>query len=496
MARKQAGKESRDTGFNFHPDGETIDIRDGDNNFGTLTFPELGSVAIRSVRAVDDAVKNLLPEGGEDLLSTFDFRRLQDNYADRNTIFNQEENKVWIQPIVQRVRKLLFQCGERRHSIMRRNGCLNYAKARKWLQRGDCVCSGVVTHFSITCGVCPRPSQFKHLQHDSTDHDGKWRNLFMVDGLPALGNPDAKQIDRDLQECLWTLTEMLARPFMFYLAVIRPLIIELLERMGLLNKIHLSHIFVHSIPKRRDRHALFWTGPEVNNAIQRHAEEITVSLTAGLLRKLTTAMFVEYYPELFCESDKSPDPVDNQGQHTRQVRQIHYEHILNVPPALNMSLSKAQQYMAVSQLTQSIYSLARVGKGLDHVLESSPIFSRMRNGQIALLTARYLVCARYGINKSRGQDAVKRILDSRPYLGSEDVSTLQSFYPNVRSKFLSLRKQSFGDDVLVEVTRSVICGVEVSSALSVLPPTGAYSEEDIATAVTKVKVSPSENHSY
>lgn len=427
ISRKQARCESRDTGFNFHTDGETIDIRDGDGKFGTLTFPRLGSAALHAASDMAQSVKDLLPEGAEDALHTFDFRQLKDNYADHSSIFNQEQNKKWIEPIVEHVSKLLFRYGESRHSIMQRNGQLNQANARKWLEKGESVPAGALSHTAITCGVCLRPSQFKHLQHDSTKHNGKWRNLFMIDGLPALGNPEPKQVDRDSQECLWTLTEMLAHPFLFYLGVIRRLIIQVLERLGLPNDVHSTHIFVHSTPKRRKDHALFWTGSEVNKAIQRYTDDIPILLTAGLLRKLTTAMFSAHFPELFRDHEESPDPVDNQGQHTRKVRQLHYEHILSVPPALNMSISKARQYIAVCQITQSIFKMARVGEGLDHVLEASRVFSRVRNDRIALLTARHLVCAMYGINKGQAPDSVKHILDSRPYLGSEDVSTFSPY---------------------------------------------------------------------
>jgi hypothetical protein len=59
-------------------------------------------------------------------------------------------------------------------------------------------------------------------------------------------------------------------------------------------------------------------------------------------------MFAEQFPEVFGEQDNSLDPVDEQGQHTKKVRRCHYEHIHNVPPALNMSLSKARQFIPVT----------------------------------------------------------------------------------------------------------------------------------------------------
>jgi hypothetical protein len=194
--------------------------------------------------------------------------------------------------------------------------------------------------------------------------------------------------------------------------------------LQLLDDIQLSRIFVHAIPKRRAKHSLLWTGTEVNKAIQQYASDIRIILTGGLLRKLNTIMFAEHYPEIYGESNNSPNPVDDQGQHTRNVRERHYEQVLNIPPALNMTINRARQYMSISQISQSLYSLACIGEGWDDIIEASPIFSRARHGQIALLTARYLICAAYGINGANAQDSVERILKSRPYLGSEDVSIL------------------------------------------------------------------------
>jgi hypothetical protein len=270
-------------------------------------------------------------------------------------VFLQETNATLIAPFQTEVLKSLLEPGEPRHGIIGKDGRIDHDAIRRFASREDAVMGGVLTHFNLTCGITAREFQFKTLLYDSLREGTlKWRNLFILDFLPGLANPEAKKMTKmELGECLWQFTPMMARPFMFWMAIMRPVITHLLRLAKADISFRDTHIFIRAFPKMRKYDAHFMAGTDVNAIMQKLSPRLSVRLTCSLLRKLFTTMFDQYLPNFLTQgtNHKEEDSaVLEQGQHRPLAGTTHYKRSDNVPPVLNMTLAKARRQESRSHL--------------------------------------------------------------------------------------------------------------------------------------------------
>jgi hypothetical protein len=424
IARPTAMTEKSDSGFYFPPDGQSFDTRDSNNRFHNISFSTLGGLSTRIANDTKVLIQKSLPTGCEHILQEFDIGKLTDNLADPRSIFEQESNKKWLNSIKETLRTHLFVPGEDRHCIVSRNGELSVQAANKWISYEDTILSHLLTHFALTCGVAPREWQIKNLLFDSVGTT--WRNMFILDGALCVGNPEAKQVGQYTAECLWACTSMIAPLFLFEMAVMRPIVTEVLDMLHADVRYRDTHIFVHSFPKARPADPHLFNGSDVNSSIQKLTSTLPIRLTCGYLRRFSTTLIAQLLPELLesGEPDTTPSIVDDQGQHQKGTGKTHYIQSLNVPAALQMSLKKARRYISLSQIYQAIFRLARVGEGWEGVLSKSHIFQQRKHEYLALKEAQSLVCIHYGIggrDRSQIQEIVRDILDRQPYIAEHEV---------------------------------------------------------------------------
>ena len=284
--------------------------------------------------------------------------------------------------------------------------------AYDWLQSSDDILSLVVTAFSLTCGIPPREFQFANMQYDHCPTTGSFRNLFIINGLPALGNPTAKQSNKLVQKCLWLFPPSLAPLFLFYLGVLRPITIEVLIFLRQNVAYQETHIFCHTIKKH-----CVWNGSDVNGAIQHYMSALPIRLTCKFLRQLHTALFHQYCPGLCKAEGPSDSAVDHQGQHRWYTGNTHYGRIIgSVPKTLGMSMTEARQFATVSQLLQVIYGLCLPDESSKDLLLDAHILPCSKYETHAYLVAQKLVIQHYGILSGDVAASVATVLNNRPYI--------------------------------------------------------------------------------
>lgn len=410
--RKEAVKERRNTGVFFHPDGQAANIRDGDDTFRTLPMQEITALAVVTGSDTERSVRESLPKGCEGLYDAFDYRQLKDNLADPQSVFLQETNATLIAPFQTAILESLLEPGEPRHGIVRRDGRIDYNAIHRFASREDAVLEGVLTHFNLTCGIPAREFQLKTLLYDSLREGTlKWRNLFILDYLPGLANPNAKKMTKmELGECLWQFTPMMARPFMFWMAIMRAVITRLLQLVEADISFRHTHIFVRAFPKTRKYDAHVMAGTDVNAIMQKLSPRLPVRLTCALLRLLFTTMFDQYLPNFLTQKtdNKEDAAVLGQGQHRELAGNTHYKRSENVPPVLNMTLAKARQHMKVSQVQQALLGMNQMAEGMDDEFLNSSLYQGRRYEHAAFTEARSLVVIHYGLG---GQDSARKVQD-------------------------------------------------------------------------------------
>ncbi|KAI6038751.1 hypothetical protein EDC04DRAFT_2603674 [Pisolithus marmoratus] len=74
------------------------------------------------------------------------------------------------------------------------------------------------------------------------------RSFFLLEGLPAIGNPKAKQRNRTFQECLWAIPNALAPTLLYFLGVFKPVCSDVMHLATIHDPIFDTHIFCLAIP--------------------------------------------------------------------------------------------------------------------------------------------------------------------------------------------------------------------------------------------------------
>jgi hypothetical protein len=327
----------------------------------------------------------------------------------------------------------LLMPGEERHSIVRIDGQLNKDAVKCFALREDAFMENMVTHFNLTCGVPPREFQMKTLLYDSLCEGSlKWRNMYLLHNRLAIGNPDGKRMTmQELGECLWLCTQMSTRSVTFWIAIMRPTITHLLTLAD--EDVHFrdTHIFIWAFPRVRKEDTHVISGQDVNKIMQKRCKTLPVRVTCNLLRQIFTTMFGLLFPKTRGtnggEEMAPTSSVMQQGQHTLPVGVTHYERSDNVPPALNMSITKARSHMMLSLGQQAVLGLNPMAEGIsgEELLSVSPAFRLRRYGRLALLAARSLIVVHYGLggrDRAQVQETVRDIFARCPYICGDGVS--------------------------------------------------------------------------
>ncbi|KAG2046290.1 hypothetical protein BDR06DRAFT_1014861 [Suillus hirtellus] len=477
--RPTAFKESRDFGFIFSADGQSVTVADGDNHRHQLSITDIGREAQKVLQKLEQCIEESLPDEVHHLFHSFHSiaSSFCDDLNDSHSVFLQRPNASRLEPIILSVKDgLCKSLWTDPIWTVEDSGTkvLNESAARGWLKFNDEIISLITTAFALTCGIPPRGFQFHTMQYNHCQTSGNLRSLFIIEGLPALGNPAAKQSNKSIQECLWLFPPSLASPFLFYFGVLRPIVIEILLDLQEDISYQETHIFMHTFPKQRRQDDLphFWSGPDINQALQSHTKALPIRLTCNLLRHLHTAFFRQFFPGL-CDPGHDDSLVDLQGQHHWYTGDRHYGKIIgSIPSTLGMSMTEARRYASISQLLQVLYQLSPPDESWCDLLSSTHILPTLKHETLAYSVAQKLVIQEYGIlvlgNATASSQSVTGVLQNAPY-----------FHLPTRAG------EAIGDGVLIQVLHTLLFGGGIPEKFS-RPPPGGYSVVDVATAITLI----------
>ncbi|KAG9307991.1 hypothetical protein JVU11DRAFT_12733 [Chiua virens] len=454
-----AFQESSKIGHEFQPDGTTI-IVDAVGEAHRINMEDIGTEARRIILEIEESIYQWLPQKNSDAFNGFpDISQLSDDLNHPRSIFHQKGNAAVLEPIVSTVQKSLLQ------SLSSEEDRL------AWLQHNEHLLSLFLVAVALTCGIPPRAFQFKSLQFDRCAETGASRGLFLISGCLAIGKPAAKQSEKSRHECLWFLPPALAYSLLFYLAVLRPVVIEVLTLSRKEVARQSTHIFCRTIP--RTNGLCSWNGDEITRMLREHTKNINLTLSVGLLRQLYTAFFRQYFPDLCGTRAPADSPMDRQAQHRFYTGQRHCGLTIgNVPRSLGIDVTEARQLGAISQLLHIVFELRLPDAHWKLLLQHSHFLPSLQHDRHALDTARLSVLREYGIlSRGAGPPAA---LKARAVLTTCPFST-----PPARSG------ETFGDAVLVEVLHACLFGEGGPSHHDQTPP-GGYPVADMARAISLI----------
>ncbi|KAG2337879.1 hypothetical protein BDR05DRAFT_1004675 [Suillus weaverae] len=457
-AHKEAFRERRKFGFSFSADGQCLTIQDGNQQPKTLQFLQLATCVQILFRQLESKILLTIPIDLHHLYHKFEAGAFTDNLIEPKSIFKQEGNARILAQTID-----VVQAGILTPRVTR---TVDKKAAHQRLEQWDDIMPLIIAVFCLTCGVPPRGFQIHSMLFDHCPITDKARNLFIIDGLPALGNPVAKQRDKGVQECLWLFPQALARPFLFYLGVIRPIIQILLKDLGYNAAYQDTHIFTHAIPQRRPDLPQLWNGSDVNKALQQATTSLPIQLTCAMLRHIITAVFRQHFPDLWDHNGPfGSSMADSQAAQTGPLR---YGQVYSIPPALGMTLQQAKRYITISQMLQTTYGLRRIDEAWQDTLIRSHLFATRKHLDYAFSVARWTVMQQYRLygKASEIKMTAQNVLKDTPYIKNQ----------------IAVFGSEIGDTVLIQVSSAVLFGPNIPQNFST-PPLGGYLPTDIAHAV-------------
>ncbi|KAG1787198.1 uncharacterized protein HD556DRAFT_1448993 [Suillus plorans] len=442
-------------------DGRSLTMEDGDRQPQTFHLLQLANCAHALLTQLDSNVLLNLPSRIHNLYYEFDTSLFTDNLLEQRSIFKQARNKSLLAKVVSTAGACILTPGVIKDK----------KAARQWLKQwDDDVVPLIIAGFFLTCGVPPRGFQLHSMLLDQCPVTDKARNLFIINGLPALGNPVSKQRGKSVQERLWLFPQALARPFLFYLGVIRPIIQMLLRDLGCDAMYQDTHVFARALPQHRPERDLpqFWNGSDINKALQLATASLPFRLTCTALRRIITAVFHRHFPELL-DSLTGTSAVDGQAQHTQQTGDTHYGRVYSAPAALGMTHENAKRYITMSKALQAAYGLGAAEESWQDIVARLPLFPTCKHHHYAFSVARQTVLQQYGLcgDTSGIKITAQTVLEDAPYINSHIVA------------FTS----EIGDAALIQVSSAVLFGPNPPGNSITTPPPGGYLPADIARSV-------------
>lgn len=504
IAAPVARRESSESRFACSRQGDMVSIRVADGSSVEITFIKLKSAALAAISACQEAVLSALPVDCKSCYDNFDWTTLSDSLMDRRSIFQQHSNSAIFQPFSSTIQTSLLQSGSTSSEMPFFNQSTSSHNSQAiydWLildhQIQALLCGALVQ----TAGVPPRDFQMASLQYDHDSNTDAARNLFLLDGALAFGNPKAKQMDKNVQECIWQVPPSLSKAFLFYLGALRPVVLNFITILSPsspdLYQQHRRYVFVHNflVPKSfQNRHnAYLWNGSKVNKALQESTCTFPVRLTCRFLRNLITAILRIYFPQLNTGVARQEETlVDRQGQHTVETSHAHYGRSGNTLFALRMPVTAARDFMQVSRAYQIILDLIQFDDDTCKLYANPQMLVSDRNKDAALSVARAMVCQYYQLGGKNAPgdnvNTVESILASAPYYGKLVSRTVSPFALNVfiLTNQIHQMPTKIGDIVLEQVVKTLIFGFAGPTPLS-LPLPGGCTIREASLAVQQVR---------
>lgn len=407
------GPHAREDGtantFYFHPDGQSMDIVNWDNlPRANLPFNTLVGTIHKKLAELEAEVKTFcrMLHFPDDVYNDFAdiAAKLVDDHNLSQSIFAQPLNKHLMRPILDRTR----------------NGLPQTFKEEAWktliCQSKKCqdLCIAV---FALTAGISPRAFQF-HSFHMSSlmgskKNGKKSRSLFIIDGIPVLANPAAKQRDQPIFATIFGIFKEFRTVFLFRLSVMRMAEVHILTAVGYECKLLEDYVFL-SFPTSSNKHA-FTPIPsrDIKRSIALHLDELPGVPTTRFLRSLQQAIFREFAATLLQRAAiPAGNVVDQVAQHTQKTGTQSYGKLNNrAPKALGIGMEEATRLLDVSLVQHALLGLDKVPERCYEHLQKTHLAPTIHHQSFALLSARHAVTHKYRIwELQEDADALQKLV--------------------------------------------------------------------------------------
>ncbi|KNZ79295.1 hypothetical protein J132_10941 [Termitomyces sp. J132] len=466
IAHPIAAKEGGKFHVNWCDNGAAMRITRTNGNDLKLDIAILRAAAQNSLEAVDSAIQNAI--GSSVSYSDFKIAAIQDDFASEKSLFDRSDNQAVFKPFVEQIWFALTARSSKQSLdptfVDRLTGRWCDKNVDDALNRFQNLLDSLLLAISITCGVPPRGWQTLHILFRQYGTFRRNVRIYRQSHI-LLTNPRAKQRDSSEFAAFWSLTQRLGTALIFYLGVIRPIVIDIFRRRSISVDDQMTHVFARSTKRTKmfTSEPFSYTTADLNHMLMKsplQAENRT-------LRHINIAILREHFPEVMTFAQNGDSAGDRQSQHQGSTARVHYARDEAIQ-GVGASMNDIQQQVNVSHKIQAFLGLLPLAScaGLNQVI-----------GNVNELHSQALACARI------------LVVEKHPgyCIGQVDIAQRQKMIQDLcdRLPFVLSPNNSAGDEVLVQVTASLVYGQNTTLPLQYCPPEG-YEARLPATATVLI----------
>ncbi|KAG6905084.1 hypothetical protein DXG01_005192, partial [Tephrocybe rancida] len=275
-----------------------------------IHLADLKACAQSSLDSVAKAIEDALPLN-VNYNTEFNIHNIKDDISSETSFCDREDNKQVFQPLIDKIWRDLEGSGLR-----------TKAQQKEVLKRYERITDTILLALSLTCGVPPRAWQITLLLYRAIE--GWRRNIRMHrNGHVLITNPRAKQQGTIEFAACWALPHKLGAALIFYLGVIRPLEMKLLQLRCAPTHTHKLYVFTHSTKSRTGLTAKFYlyAASEINGLLIKSAFNAEIRL----LRQVTIAILRQHYSHVMRAPLRVGESLgDLQSQHNHRTGILNY----------------------------------------------------------------------------------------------------------------------------------------------------------------------------
>lgn len=317
-----------------------------------------------------DLYKSFLPQGYEP--PSVDISILRDNGLLGQSVFGQESNRGIFTPFVESLYNAVLCDTQRTRQEF-------HSQEQKLLQ-------AILVSVSMTIGVPPRAFQLAGMLYKADEDDCYKRNLYIRKGIVLLGWARSKSFQSIYQASLWALPADLGELILYYLGVIRPTSIKLLQRNNVgIHKDLYTSIFVFSKSLKSKRST--WSTTHVNSILKAATgQKINLELSLPRLRQLMTAIYRKHFPA-FIQATPFKTLIAYGGGHPTLANGFHNF----FGTRINISDESVSRYIEVSQVLQGALRMLPNRCGIFANIKGQSERQIRNNQAFALDQARWMI---------------------------------------------------------------------------------------------------------
>lgn len=320
-----------------------------------------------------DLFTSFLPPGYE--YPSIDISVLKDNGLLGYSIFKQEPNRATFTLFVENFYNAVLSDAQR--------------SQREFHHQEQKLLQAIAVAISVTIGVPPRAFQLAGLLYKADERSCYKQGLYIKKGVVVLGWARSKSFKSMYQASLWVLPPDLGKLVVYYLGVIRPASIKLLQRENL--DVHgdlYTAIFVFTKTQSLKLKHCTWSSTHVNSILKAATSpKINLGLSLPRLRQLMTAIYCKHFPTFIQATPFKPLITYGLSSHPSHVNVCHDF----FGSRISISDESVSHYIQVSQVWQGASRMLQNRCGVFANIKGQSDHQKRINQAFALDQARWMV---------------------------------------------------------------------------------------------------------